>query len=348
MEYYKYDYWNWWNDAGRTNGIRGNWVPWPLQSWQYSGYDVVGHKDLSSYTFTDPNGHGEDKQSFKHCGTNAAFPDGWVPHPEAGELKLEQQFYDDLELNHVAMFSTHGGVALCYTRCLDFYQFKRDGERWVKLHWKEDQGLGYGNLRHLFLATCSSMGWNHGPKHGEMANLAPDWMNEHVADGIRTICGADGPATGAHMSGLKFFANYHKGESISQAWFNMALDECTCNMPVTVAYGSTEYEATINLFDGRFTKDLAGTGWVIAAELITEHFTTHRACCLAAGKCIDVTYEECKDPSFVKWYTGGEFEVAGTPIMELGSQCGTFLPPTEIQGSNPKRYNCQQDNGRCP
>jgi hypothetical protein len=326
MPYYRYDYWQWWHNTGRTNGIRGNNIcsePCLYPVWKIPGYDAVGHKNLKDYKLTNLDPNLEEEWGFPHCDTDAKHPDGIVAHLEAGGLKLEQQFYDDLEGNHVAMFSTHGGVAVCKKdRNNDFYQFLQEGAHWVKLHWEGDPGLGHGNLRHLFLATCSSMGWNHGPKHGEMANLAPDWMNKHVADGIRTICGADGEARGAHMSGLEFFGYYHKGESISQAWSNMALDECTCNMPVTVAYGSTEDEAASILFDGRFTKDRGNKGWVIAAELITEHLATHQACCVA-GSCKDVPLEECE----------------GTP-KGIDSQCSTFVFPTQ-------NNSCQQDNGLC-
>ena len=206
-------------------------------------YDVVQHKSLKSYGLTSTV---TDWVNWEHC-------DGWAQHKTAGGLKLQPAFYDDLEWNHIAMISTHGGIAFC-DKGLDFYQFLKERDLWVSLHRPQDKGLGDGNLRHLFLATCSSMNWNHGPKHGEMTNLVSDWMNEHIADGVRTICGADGVLAGAHMNGLKFFNKYRFGESISQAWFDMILDECTCNIPVTVAYGSTEDEAAINLFDGRFTK----------------------------------------------------------------------------------------------
>ncbi len=319
--YYKYDYWQWWNNKGRTNGVRGNFIP-STQSWELPSYDVAKHKSLKTYGITDPSNL--PTMDWDHC-------DGNREHdvPSVGGKKLEQAFYDDLEWNHIAVISTHGGTAFCqpppHGQSLDFYQFLKERDLWVSLHRPEDKGLGYGSLRHLFLATCSSMNWNHGPKHGDSPNLVSDWMNGHIADGIRTICGADGPLAGSHMSGFKFFNMYRFGDSITQAWFDMIMDECTCNIPVTVAYGSTEDEAAINLFDGRFTKTRGGTGWIIAAELITEHLTTHQACCVAPGTCIDASYEECNDPSMVKWYTDGKFEVVGTP-MGTGSLCGTYCP----------------------
>jgi hypothetical protein len=314
MPRYKYDYWQWWNNKGRTNGIRGNFVP-SSQSWEIPSYDVVQHKSLKPYGLTSQVNTTMD---YTHCDETQP-----VKVKQAGGVKLEPQFYDDLEWNHIAVISTHGGTYSCDK--FPFYQVMKERELWVSLHREGDKGLGYGSLRHLFLTTCSSMNWNHGPKHGDMPNIASDWMNNHIADGIRTICGADGPSAGAHMSGLKFFNKYRYGESISQAWFDMVMDECTCNVPVTVAYGSTEEEAAINLFDGRFTKTPGSKGWVIAAELITEHLTTHQACCVAPGRCIDVSYEDCKDPWWVWWNTGGDFEVVGTP-MGTGSLCATYCP----------------------
>jgi len=311
---YHFDYWDWWYNTGRKNGIRGNWDP-STQSWEIPGYDVIHHKNLKSYGITGSHG----PTDWDHC-------DGIQTHdhPYGGGKKLDQTFYNDLEQNHVAVISTHGGMAFC-NQGLDFYQFLKEHDLWVSLHREGDNGLGQGSLRHLFLATCSSMNWNHGPKHGELQNLFSDWMNWHVANGVRTICGADGVLAGMHMNGLVFFDHYHKGESVSQAWFNMLLKECTCNVPVIIAYGSTEDEAAANLFDGRFTKERGGTGWIIAAELVTEHLITHQACCVPGGTCIDAAYEECKDPTWVKWYTGGLYEIEGTPMGE-NTQCGIVCP----------------------
>jgi hypothetical protein len=136
-------------------------------------------------------------------------------------------------------------------------------------------------------------------KHGEYQNLFSDWMNGHVADGIRTICGTDGSYAGTESDGFRFFQYYHQGDTISQAWFNMQLNINSENVPVVVAYGKTEEEAASTLFNWRFTKERAGTGWVVAAELITDHLKTHQACCLtepdsgANSICIDTSTSAC-------------------------------------------------------
>ena len=65
----------------------------------------------------------------------------------------------------------------------------------------------------------------------------------------------------------------------------MGLRESLSNIPVVVSYGSNEAEAAATLFDGRFTKTRGDTGWIIAAELITDHLTAHQACCLPDGRC---------------------------------------------------------------
>jgi hypothetical protein len=312
--HYKNDFWYWWYYNGRKNGIRGNWLE-ASQSWEIADISVIHHKNLKSYNV---EGTVNSYISWKHC-------DGvWTynhPYNDFVPYKLEDKFYNDLEECHVATISTHGGMAFCF----GFYQFLKERDLWVSLHRPGDDGLGKGNLRHLFLASCSSMNWNHGPKHGEQQNLFSDWMNSHVADGIRTVCGGDGELAGTHFTGLRFFKNYHLNESITQAWFDMQLEECTCNIPAVVAYGSTEDDAAATLFDGRFTKERGGTGWIIAAEVITKHLLTHQACCLPGGRCIDAASDDCLNPDYVKWYTGGDVDVAGTP-MGSNTQCCIHCP----------------------
>jgi hypothetical protein len=287
-QWYKYDFWREWSIFGKTNGIRGNWLN-TTNSWEIDTVSVVRHQDLSTYdvvggtTLTGP---------YKTCEPVYLT----VPRDDPGTLNvLEQEFYDDLEACHVAMINTHGGYAWCDIS----YQFQSKPDVWVSLHREGDDGLGRGNLRHLFLLTCSSMQWNHGPKHGESINLFSDWMNGHIADGIRTICGYDAGSEGYHSNGFKFFESYRKGDSISQSWFNMGLKESLRNIPVVVSYGTNEAEAATTLFDGKFTKTRGGTGWIIAAELITDHLVTHQACCLPEPDpdlgtyCINVSVSEC-------------------------------------------------------
>lgn len=288
-QWYKYDFWKEWCIYGKTNGIRGNW-DWRNGSWEAEAVRVARHKDLGTY---DVAGGTTRTGVYKTCEPVYLT----VPRDDEGTLEiLEQAFYDDLESCHAAILNTHGGYAWCDTS----YQFQSKPDVWVSLHREGDDGLGKGNLRHLFLLTCSSMQWNHGPLHGEPANLFSDWMNSHVADGIRTICGYDSGAAGYHSNGFKFFESYHKGDSISQSWFNMGLRESLSNIPVVVSYGSNEAEAAATLFDGRFTKTRGDTGWIIAAELVTDHLIAHQACCLPDGRCEGLPWYECTDPDFIR------------------------------------------------
>ncbi len=288
------------SQQGGYNGIRGRCLDYNpasglCASWEVPNVSVINHKDLGDYAFSCP-------PEFSNC----FHKWDWIEHCNeeeylylvGGGYKLEQEFYDDLEDSHVAMISAHGGVAFCW-KGFDFYQFMKRRDTWVSLHREDDAGLGSGNLRHLILASCSSMNWNHGPLHGEPLNLFSDWMNEHVANGIRTVCGADAASAGAHITGLRFFKYYHKGDSISQAWFSTELEKCTCNIPVVIGYGGSPDEAASNLFDGRFSRQAAGKGYVIAAEIVTPHLAQHQACCLPTpdpytnSKCIDLPDYEC-------------------------------------------------------
>jgi hypothetical protein len=121
-------------------------------------------------------------------------------------------------------------------------------------------------------------------------------MNRHAAEGIRTIGGFDGGRIGGETTGWRFFGHYHLGESISQAWINMALEEYECNAPVMLAYGTSENNAAETLFDGRFTKTRVHANWAIAVEPLTEELLAPRGCCRRAIRppCIDMTHAECE------------------------------------------------------
>jgi hypothetical protein len=108
------------------------------------------------------------------------------------------------------------------------------------------------------------------------------------------VSGFDGLLVDWQVMGWRFFSRYNAGESISESWFFAGIDQCTCNVPIVAAYGSTEEEAATTLFDGRFSESRAGTGWVIAAEVIPQRVTHEdRACCFASGGCADVTFGAC-------------------------------------------------------
>jgi hypothetical protein len=255
---YKYYVWDWWNLNGRKNGIRGNWDD-NTQSWDHNDVKVILHKDLRSYSVVEPV---TETKNITTC-------DGIdLTVPRSVGNKMEDKFFQDLERCHAAFFNTHGGTCPFHrvTGPERVYQIKRNGDIWIPLHEEGDPGLGSGNLRHLFLETCSSMNWIYGPSKGGYRNLESDWMNGHVADGIRTICGHDGDGAGADRSGWRFFGYYHLGDSISQSWFNEMLKENPCQHPVVIAYGSTLDEAAETLYDGRLSKERGGKGWVIAVE----------------------------------------------------------------------------------
>jgi hypothetical protein len=253
---YKYWVWYWWNLFGRKNGIRGNWNH-DSQSWEFDHVKVILHKDLNSYNVVYPI---SSTRQITTC-DGIQFT---VPFYEGN--KMENKFYQDLERCHAAFFNTHGGPINSPRASRKIYQIKRNEDVWVPIHEEGDNGLGSGNLRHLFLETCSSMNWIYGPSKGEYKNIESDWMNHHVAAGIRTVCGHDGAGAGADRSGWRFFGHYHNGESISESWFREMLDENPCQHPVVISYGSTLDEAAETLFDGRFSKERGGTGWYVAAE----------------------------------------------------------------------------------
>ena len=113
--------------------------------------------------------------------------------------------------------------------------------------------LGVGNLRHLFLD-----GWQRSPSAvSRRAHLVKTWIEQAPADGVRTVCGIDGNATGLDRDGWRYFGYYNKGESVSDSWAFGYLDEYIENCPVTAAYGSTTREALGSLLTGRFTDQRA-------------------------------------------------------------------------------------------
>ena len=254
---YRYWCWFWWLLHYQKNGIRGNWDA-AAQSWEMD-VSVLLHRPLQTYGIV---GTATGITPITTC-------DGLsFDAPLGTELKLEDRFYDDLERCHIALISTHGGPIYSARNGRAVYHFRRDYDRWIMLHEEGDDGLGHGNLRHLFLETCAAINWIYGPEHeGLPKTIETDWMNHHVADGIRTVCGVDGAGVGWDRGGWRFFGSYHRGESISQSWYNALIEECDCNHPVVLAYGSTETEAASTLFDGRFTKTRGGTGWVMACEV---------------------------------------------------------------------------------
>jgi len=254
---YRYWSWFWWHLYEQKNGIRGNWDA-AAGSWEMD-VNVLFHRPLQTYGFV---GHTTGTTPITTCdGVSLEAPLGT-------DLKLVDQFYEDLERCHVALISTHGGPLYSARNGRDVYHFRRDWDRWIILHEEGDDGLGNGNLRHLFLETCAAINWIYGPEHeGLPRTIEADWMNHHVADGIRTVCGVDGAFTGWDRGGWRFFGSYNRGDSISQSWYNACIEECDCNHPVVLGYGSTEAEAAATLFDGRFTKTRGGTGWVMACEV---------------------------------------------------------------------------------
>ena len=83
------------------------------------------------------------------------------------------------------------------------------------------------------------------------------WIQQPPVDGVRTVCGSDGSASGVDRGGWRYFGYYNKGESVSDSWAFATLDEYIENCPVTAAYGSTTREALGSLLTGRFTDQRA-------------------------------------------------------------------------------------------
>lgn len=283
---YRYDTFNIWDDYGREGGIRGNWLD-DSMGWEIPNASVQVHADLRDYLLLEPP---ERIKEFKMCDEEK------YPFWHSVGNKLEQQFFDDLESAQVAMINTHGGPLESLRIGRHTFQFMRNYDEWVTLHEPGDDALGTGLLRHLFLETCSGLNWRNNFKD-HVKNLVSDWMSAGVADGLRTVGGFDGGRIGGQVTGWRFFGHYHKGESISQAWFNMGLEEFDCNVPIMVAYGTTEQDAAATLFDGRFSHSRAGTGWAIAVEPITERYLEPRACCLNTSvgpTCVELNHADCE------------------------------------------------------
>jgi hypothetical protein len=283
---YKFDTFNIWHNSGRRNGIRGNWNR-ASQTWEIPDALVEVHASLDEYATLDP------VSATKVHTTCDEYDIGF---PFSTGNKLLQPFYDDLESCHVAMINTHGGPIESARIGRKTFQFLRSRDEWVTLHEEGDDGLGIGKLRHLFLETCSSINWLNNYRD-DPKTLFTDFMNSHVADGVRTIGGFDGSRCGGDVTGWRFFGHYHAGESVSQAWFATGLEEYECNMPIVVAYGDTEKDAASILFDGRFSARAAGTGWYIAAEPITEAHLEARACCVHSSSgpsCVELSHADCE------------------------------------------------------
>jgi len=282
---YKKRVWDYWRTHGYKNGIRGNWLL-ASQTWEHNNIEVTLHKDLFSYDFLV-----EDRKIFKFIKT--CDDDNELPYylDDPPGNRLEEAFYQDLETLHIGLIYTHGGPLDSIATGRSTFSFLRNRDRWAVLREPGDPGLGHGNLRHLFLETCSSMNWNN-TTHTK--NLFSDWMTNDVADGIRTVGGFDGMLADGETMGWRYFSRYNAGDSLSDSWFFAGIDVSTCNVPIVAAYGSTEEEAATTLFDGRFSQSRAGTGWVIAAEVIPQRVTHEdRACCFASGGCSDVIFGAC-------------------------------------------------------
>jgi len=141
---YKKWCWYWWDFYGRANGVRGNWDT-NLLEWDKPNITVGGHNCLTNYTLVG----GEPTNFTEHVFTDGST--GVVPFVTGA--KLEPEFYSDLEASHAALITTHGGPIN------DVYQFRRGFDVWVTLHVPGDDGLGVGNLRHLFLEGCASINY---------------------------------------------------------------------------------------------------------------------------------------------------------------------------------------------
>ena len=252
---YRYEYWHNWHFWGRRNGIRGNCevfdystgkcLDWEIDNWS------IRHNNLGNYGWLCPDPatptllcvFGYDDW-FYCTGETTVFP-------YVGDVKMEDEFYNDLEECNVAMLTAHGGPVFG----IPYYHFQPYRGIWAYVHTAGLNGLGNGNLRHLFLGSCAGMNWNI----EEPYYLNDVWLNNHVADGIRSIYGTDGPFYAAPFEeGLIFFRYYHSGDSVSDSWVNMALTIDSRNVPVGVGYGNNPFDALASLMDERFTRTRAG------------------------------------------------------------------------------------------
>jgi len=269
---YMYRCWHWWRVCGGLGGIRGNW-DLATGGWQNQGVIIQHHEYLESYGYEGCNFGGIF--SHEYClGTEFEL----IFQTEAFQgCRLDDEFYNDLEDCHVAVFNTHGGpidpdpydgvaeYSLHFLRGYREYPVP-DFDDWFMIHQEGDPGLGTGLLRHIFLESCAPMNWfNEEAPLGE-GGLFEEWMNSHVADGLRTACGFDGLYVGSSRTGWLFFGHYNLDESVTQSWHWASMEECDTNHPVTVAYGATEEEAAQILLDGRFTQQRGHTGHIMAME----------------------------------------------------------------------------------
>ncbi len=295
-----------WHDYGRVNGFRGNW-DFELGGWEIDQAKIQVHGDLQDYDLLFP----PERLHFHEACDKQIYP-----YWHSTGNRLEQSFYDDLESCHVAMINTHGGPINLNRVGRPTFQFLRDRDQWATLHEPGDDGLGTGKLRYLLLQTCSSVNWRNNFRN-DPKTLFTDWMNEHVADGVRAVGGFDGCLVGGTQTGWRFFGHYHNDESFSQAWIAMGLEEYECNMPIVVAYGSDEDDAARTLFDGRFTSVRGETGWVMAVEPITEEHLEPRACCMPPGAdrtCTMKSHFDCEA-------SGGEPLDCGTSCLVEWEKC---------------------------
>lgn len=252
---YKNQFWHNWQFWGRRNGIRGNCevfdystgkcLDWEIDNWS------IRHNNLGNYGWLCPDPDlplpfcvFEWPEWFYCTGETTVYPG-------VGGVKMEDEFYNDLEECHVAMLTAHGGSVYG----IPYYHFQPYRGIWAFVHTAGMDGLGKGNLRHLFLGSCASMNQHVEEPH----YLADVWLNNHVADGIRSIFGIDGPFYAAPFEeGLIFFRYYHSGDSVSDSWMNMALTIDSRNVPVGVGYGNNPFDALASLMDERFTRTRAG------------------------------------------------------------------------------------------
>lgn len=252
---YKHEYWHNWQFWGRRNGIRGNCedydvftqtcLDWEIDNW------IIRHNDLGNYGWLCPDPDtpppfcvAEYSDWFYCTGETTVFPSG-------GGYTMRDAFYSDLEESHVAMLTAHGGPAWG----IDYYQFQPYRGIWAYVHTAGLDGLGKGNLRHLFLSSCAGMNMNE----EEPYYLADVWLNNHVADGIRSVFGTDGAFYASPFEeGLMFFRYYHSGDSVNESWSNMALTIDSHNVPVGVGYGDNPFDALASLLDQRFSRTRAG------------------------------------------------------------------------------------------
>lgn len=235
--------WAWWNSYGRVGAIRGNWDSQTGQ-WEHAGVKIQFHRSLAGY----PLKGGEPQEKRKY-----PMPDGKEHEfPFAVSEEYTPLFYQDLERCQVVYISTHGG------NVGRRFRLQRNLDVWVKFDPPKGQGLGSGNLRHLFFEGCGSMTYL---AEGDRTVLLDTWIRSSFIDGVRTISGNDGGHTGLDRSGWRFYGRYNKGDSICDAWALGNLDENVANNPVTIAYGQTHQEAIDTLLTGRLTTRRAGSSW---------------------------------------------------------------------------------------